>query len=95
MDEKDKREIEDIFKHHIGILSEDFQSKLDIVVEGHHILNEKADRMDKRLERVEEGLYSVEGKVVALDVRMNVLEKKVDSLDNKVDSLDKERGKSR
>ena len=33
MDEKDKRKIEQIFKHHIGILSEDFQRKLDGVVE--------------------------------------------------------------
>ena len=33
MNEKDKREIEQIFKHYIGILSEDFQHKLDVVVE--------------------------------------------------------------
>ena len=61
MDEEDKKEIEEIFKHHIGILSESFQSKLDVVVEGHQMLNEKVDRMDKRLERVEDGLHGGKG----------------------------------
>ena len=56
MDEKDKKEIKGIFKHHIdvliedskhrmGILSESFQHKLDIVVEGHQVLNGKLDRL--------------------------------------------------
>ncbi len=52
--------IEEVFKPHIGILSEDFQHKLDIVVaEGHQMLSEKLDRVDLRLERVEERLEKV------------------------------------
>ncbi len=49
MEEKDKEEIKEIFVHHIGILAEDFQHKLDIVIEGHQILNEKIDNVQKQL----------------------------------------------
>jgi uncharacterized protein (UPF0335 family) len=70
MDERDLEKIEEIFKRHIGILSEDFQHKLDIVDEGHQMLSEKLDRMDLRLERVEERLDKVETKLdgVAADL---------------------------
>ena len=47
------------FKHHVGILAEDFQHKLDIVVEGHQMLSEKIDRMGIRLERVEDKVDAV------------------------------------
>ena len=60
MDEKDIKKIEEVFKHHIGILSEDFQHKLDVVIEGNRLLNEKIDRLQggqedlsKRVDRVE------------------------------------------
>jgi hypothetical protein len=41
MNAEDKREIEAIFKHHIGVLVESFQHKLDIVVEGHEVLRQE------------------------------------------------------
>lgn len=34
MDNDSVRQIEELFKHHIGILSEDIQHKLDLVIEG-------------------------------------------------------------
>ena len=43
MDEADLKKIETMFKHQIGILHEDFQHKLDIVVEGHQMLTEKIE----------------------------------------------------
>ena len=66
MEDDDFKKIEDIFRHHMGIMSEDFQHKLDIVVEGHQMLGEKIDRVEDRLERVEVRLDRVEGKVDAL-----------------------------
>ena len=71
MDEKEIEKIEEVFKQHIGILSEDFQHKLDIVAEGHQMLSEKIDRMDSRLERVEERLERVEAKVNAVSVDLS------------------------
>ena len=47
MDEGDLKTIEMMFKHQIGILHEDFQHKLDIVVEGHQLLNSKIDRLQE------------------------------------------------
>ena len=78
MKEKDFERIEEImqtqldqqtktFQGYVGTMSEDFQHKLDIVVEGHQLLDEKIDRQDKRLnnkmDRLDEQLGRVEGKV--------------------------------
>ena len=45
-----KEEIKEEFRHQIGIQSENFQHKLDIVVEGHQMLAEKLDRVETRLD---------------------------------------------
>ena len=66
MDERDVEKIDEVFKRHIGILSEDFQHKLDIVAEGHQMLSGKLDRVDLRLERVEERLDKVQTKLDAV-----------------------------
>ena len=45
-----KEEVKTEFRHQIGIQSENFQHKLDIVVEGHQMLAEKLDRVETRLD---------------------------------------------
>lgn len=40
-----KREIKEDFRLQVGILSEDFQHKLQLVAEGHQMLAEKMDRL--------------------------------------------------
>jgi hypothetical protein len=45
-----KEEIKEEFRHQIGIQSENFQHKLDIVVEGHQMLAGKLDRVETRLD---------------------------------------------
>jgi predicted phage-related endonuclease len=42
--------------HQVGVLSEDFQHKFDIVIEGQQMLSEKVDRLDEKIDRVEEKL---------------------------------------
>jgi hypothetical protein len=63
MDADEIRKIEEIFKHHVGIMAEDFQHKLDIVIEGHQMLSEKIDRVEtslgERLDRVENKVDAV------------------------------------
>ena len=53
-----------LFRHHIGILSEDFQHKLDIVVEGHEMLVEKIEatrvELKEEIQRVGHRLTMVE-----------------------------------
>ncbi len=44
MNGDDFKKIEEMFKHHVGMMTEDFQHKMDIVVEGHQMLNDKIDR---------------------------------------------------
>jgi hypothetical protein len=53
MDAADFKKIEEMFKHHVGIMSEDFQHKLDIVVEGQLMLSDKIDRLETRVDEVE------------------------------------------
>ena len=53
MEAADFKKIEEMFKHHMGMMSEDFQHKLDIVVEGHQMLAEKIDRLEVRMDRLE------------------------------------------
>ena len=45
-----KDEIKEEFRHQLGIQSEAFQHKLDLVVEGHQMLSEKLDRVEERLD---------------------------------------------
>ncbi len=53
MDNDTVKRIDELFKHHIGVLSEDFQHKFDLVIEGHKMLNEKVDRLEGRMDRLE------------------------------------------
>ena len=66
MDEKDLESFEEVFKRHIGIRSEDFQHKLDVVAEGHQMLSKKLDRVEsqlgERISRVEQRISDVDTK---------------------------------
>ena len=46
-----KEEVKAEFRHQIGIQSEAFQQKLDVLVEGHRMLADKIDRVENRLDR--------------------------------------------
>jgi len=98
MDEKEKKEIEEIFKHHIGILSEDFQEKLDIVVEGHQLLNGKIDRLQegqidltKRVDNIELITLRLEQRQEKFDQRQSNLEQEIkktrEDLNHKIDAV--------
>jgi hypothetical protein len=64
MDEGDFKKIEVMFKHQIGILLEDVQQKLDIVVEGHGMLAEKlestGDELKEEIQKVNQRLTLAE-----------------------------------
>jgi hypothetical protein len=61
-----KEEIISAFDHRIGLLEDDLQHKLDLVVEGQQMLVE-------RMDRIEETLDGVEQKVTFLDVKVDAL----------------------
>ena len=102
MDEKEKKEIEEIFKHHIGILSEDFQEKLDIVVEGHQLLNGKIDRLQegqidltKRVDNIELITLRLEQRQQGLEQRQQGLEQGQERLERRQSNLEQEIKKTR
>lgn len=59
-----KREIVEEFDHRLGLHEDNFQHKLDLVVEGQQMLAERMDRMeerlDNRIDQVEKRLDLVE-----------------------------------
>jgi hypothetical protein len=50
MNDHNLKKIDEMFRHHVGILTENFQHKLDIVVEGHQMLAEKINHVEVRLD---------------------------------------------
>ena len=69
-----KEEIIEAFDQRIGIVEDNVQHKLDLVVEGQQMLSERMERMDerldKRIDQVEKRLDRVEAKIdnVAADL---------------------------
>jgi hypothetical protein len=81
MSDHDLKKIDEMFQHHIGILNENFQHKLDLVVNGHQMLAEKAENFQHKLDLVVEGHQMLAEKInhveVRLDQRMDGLERKI------------------
>jgi hypothetical protein len=77
-----KEEIKTEFRHQLGIQSEHFQHKLDIVVEGHELLRKEI--RDTREELCE--------KINLVDFKVSVLNEKIDgvdaSLSQRIDGLE-------
>jgi hypothetical protein len=53
MTEDDLKKIEGMLSFHFGVMSADFQKKIDLVVEGQQMLVERMDRMEGRMDRLE------------------------------------------
>jgi hypothetical protein len=51
-----KGEIGEDFRHQLGLQREDFQHRLDLVVEGQQMLAEKLERVESRIDQVESRL---------------------------------------
>ncbi len=73
MTEDDLKKIEGMLSFHFGVMSGDFQRKIDLVVEGQQMLGQKVDRLEGRIDKLDNRMERVELKVTAL-------EKKVDGI---------------
>jgi len=86
-----KEEIKAEFRHQIGIQSEHFQHKLDIVVEGHQMLSEKIDRVeerqDKRMDCLEHKLDNVAAELGEVKVKGDYTAAKLDAVATKLDTV--------
>jgi hypothetical protein len=95
MEEKDFRRIEEMMsrmmgqfrgeigedlRHQLGVQREDFQHKLDLVVEGQQTLVEGMDRLEGRMDGIENRLERVEVRVVAVEMKVDALDEKVDAV---------------
>jgi CII-binding regulator of phage lambda lysogenization HflD len=79
-----------MMKHQMGILVEDFNHKLDLVVEGHQILVEKIDATRTELKQ---DIKNLDQRLMMTEAR---LDKKIDTLEerlnNKIDTVEENLG---
>jgi outer membrane murein-binding lipoprotein Lpp len=84
-----KDEIKDEFRHQLGIQTENFQHKLDLVVEGHQMLSEKLDivktELTQKIECVTRKLDVVAAKGDKTASKLDTLTAKVDAVAAKGD----------
>ena len=67
-------------ERHFGVVLEDIDSKLDLLVEGYQGLNNKVEELDVKVDRLN-------SKVEELDIKVDAVDRKVDVLDRKVENL--------
>lgn len=70
-------DMELLLKRYVGILSEDFQNKLDIIIEGKQFIAEKLDRTTADLKS---DINRIDQRLLALEIRFGSQEVKLDSL---------------
>jgi predicted nuclease with TOPRIM domain len=75
-----KDEIIQAVDHRMGIVQEDIQHKLDLVVEGQQTLVGRMDRLEGRMDGIENRLDRVEMRVIAVEKKVDAVEKKVDAV---------------
>jgi predicted nucleic acid-binding Zn-ribbon protein len=66
-----------VTQRQFGVILEDINSKMDLVVEGHKMLDEKNDRAHHEFDK----------KIDGLDRRIDGLDRMIDGLDEKIDSV--------
>jgi hypothetical protein len=77
------------FKRYVGILSESFQSKLDVVIEGHEVIRkELKDFREENQHEHEEIKAMIRFSYVELDKRIKFLESEFSVLKTRVDKLE-------
>jgi len=79
-----KDEIKQEFRHQLGIQTEKFQHKLDIVVEGHQMLSDKMDRIKTELV---ERIGCVEHKLDIVAAKTDDTAARCDSISDKLDAV--------
>jgi len=67
-------------ERHFGVVLEDIDSKLDLLVEEHQGLNNKVEELDVKVDRLN-------SKVEELDIKVDAVDRKVDAVDRKVENL--------
>jgi len=77
---KFKVEIKEEFRRHTGIILEEFDKRINFVIEGQEVLTQRVDKIDSRLSNLETKVDNLETKVDKIDSRLTNLETKVDNI---------------
>lgn len=82
------RKVEEV-KLHTGVLVEDLRKDVKAIAEGHDILFNKMDKLERKVDRLEIKFDGLEIKVCGLERKVDGLEEKVGGLEEKVGGLEK------
>ncbi|HEY5583517.1 MAG TPA: hypothetical protein VIK78_03390 [Ruminiclostridium sp.] len=74
----------DEVKRHMEVIVENLESKVQIVAEGHDILNRKIDTVDKKIDAVDKKVDAVDKKVEDLKRDMVVVKDYIIGVDTKL-----------
>ncbi|MEK6726240.1 MAG: hypothetical protein AABY54_06805 [Deltaproteobacteria bacterium] len=84
-----KEEFSQETQRYIGVLSEDFQHKLDVVVEGHQVLNKKIDDLREEVKSdIKEVKEMLKLTYRELDKKDQAMETDVSKLKTRVEKLE-------
>jgi len=76
-------------KRYIGVLSEDLRHKIDLVVEGHQLLNQKIDNLSQETkDGIRETQAMIKFSYTELDQRIRVLENELLLLRTRIERLE-------
>ncbi len=78
-------------KRYMGVLSEDIQHKIDIVVEGHQLLNQKIDNLSQEMKEGDrETRAMIKFPYDQLNRRVTTVESEVTTLKSRVGQLEED-----
>ena len=77
MTDHDMQNMETLFQRYIGALSEDFQGKLDLVVEGHQNLHQEIKELSRKTDE----------RFDLVDLKFDAVQQRMDNLDTKIDTV--------
>ena len=85
MTDQDMKNLESLFQRYVGVFTEDLQSKLDLVVEGHAALDQKIDRkFDQLNEKIDHNTFMIDTLNKKIDGVDERLSKKIDAVDTRL-----------
>jgi len=88
--EKFKTEIKEEFRRHTGIILEEFDKRINLVIEGQEVLTERVDKLDTKVTNLETKVDKLDTKVTNLETKVDKLDTKVTKLKTKVDNIHEE-----
>ncbi len=82
-----KKEIKEEFRIHTGILIEEFQKRINFVIDGQEVLTQRVDKIDSRLTKVETKVDKIDSRLTKVETNIDKMDSKLTKVEDKVDNI--------